>query len=430
MMMLFLFSACSDQNTNLLYNDVPPLSNRNTIEVLNGVLNFATYSEFEQFQEDLRLKELDTLLIKSAYQALGINLQVGFPILTDHPICLLEENSLSGFVSKRKIEEDLINNRIERGEDMFSIIFLPYLKTALNQNGSVKIGTRIFTFYDNLGVSIVLNEDWELYDSIKLMPFEDLKMEANLYVTEYDKGIWTDLYYYDTNGEIIGEKPFSFPNPPQESSVACDFSHLMKVAILTDGIVRIELPGGNYDKYEWTFSNGTTMNGTNTVIYNYDPKGWVRLCVLMYEPNNPSGVRQVCCGTVYLRECGIRGFIGDAVEDSGINRRIEASIWATATELGTTTKVLSKSLGRWRPVSGNILASFNSVAFESKLSTCTPHFLSETETRIAARNVSAMASPANNLYAEKGSHSSSNTVNVGNMLFGFGVSGIPKLKLE
>ncbi|MCZ2102323.1 MAG: hypothetical protein LC107_12405 [Chitinophagales bacterium] len=128
------------------------------------MLSFASMQDFDDFVEDLKSQEQDSSAVIDAFIALGIDTSVEQTInITDYPVCKLMENSFPGFISARRIEEDAINADLNTGGDAFSIIEDAYLKTALNADMSVHIGTRIFRFFDNGGLVIVLNNDWTAY---------------------------------------------------------------------------------------------------------------------------------------------------------------------------------------------------------------------------------------------------------------------------
>ncbi|MDV7399094.1 hypothetical protein RZS08_47230, partial [Arthrospira platensis SPKY1] len=104
-----------------------------------------------------------------------------------------------GYLSMRRSEEDIINESLNSGCDTFSVIIDPYFKTIVNNDNCVHIGSRIFKFYDNGGVAIILNNNWIVYDSIKDMQYEDLQSNEALFITNWDVKNWHPVYDLDEN---------------------------------------------------------------------------------------------------------------------------------------------------------------------------------------------------------------------------------------
>lgn len=71
----------------------------------------------------------------------------------------------------------------------------------------VHIGTRIFRFFDNGGLVIVLNNDWTAYNNIKNAEFSSILSSESIVVTNQDYSSWGDLYYFDANDNISSEMP-------------------------------------------------------------------------------------------------------------------------------------------------------------------------------------------------------------------------------
>jgi hypothetical protein len=132
---------------------------------MNGMLHFNTYADFEGYIENLEELENDTNQVITAYTQLGVDLTEEFlPNLTDYPVALRIEQQITGFTSTRKAEETVINNALNSGNDtIFTIISDPFLKSALNTDYAVHIGTRIFKFFKDDQLAIISNNDWNTY---------------------------------------------------------------------------------------------------------------------------------------------------------------------------------------------------------------------------------------------------------------------------
>jgi len=153
--------------------------------VINGMLHFNSFADLEEFTKSLQDKEADTTQVRSAYLTLGIDVNAEtIPNLTDYPVCLLTEQAIGGYTSARKSEETVINAALNNGDDNInSVVIFPYWKTALNADKAVHIGNRIYKYYDNGGVAVILNNDWTLFETVKTLPFESLRASFNLMIT-------------------------------------------------------------------------------------------------------------------------------------------------------------------------------------------------------------------------------------------------------
>jgi hypothetical protein len=154
------------------------LENRTALpSVINGMLHSETYADFQAYITNLEELENDTNQVKTAYTQLGVDLTQEFlPNLTDYPVSLRMEQQLTGFTSARKAEETIINNALNNGDDsVFSIVSNPNFKSAVNTDHAVHIGTRIFKYFNNDGLAIILNNDWSTYNAINTQSYENLR---------------------------------------------------------------------------------------------------------------------------------------------------------------------------------------------------------------------------------------------------------------
>ena len=176
------------------------------------MLWFNSYSDAKNFVADLETKEAEPEIFNAAYADLGVNIFAEeVPNLTDHPVCLKTERSLR-HISARSIEEARINQQLNAGAEVFSIVEDPFWKTILNKDNAVHIGSRIFKYYDNGGMSIVLNNDWALYERIKTKQFDEIRAEYNLIITSDMRSEWDKYFILGNEGEIIENKNVFIPS--------------------------------------------------------------------------------------------------------------------------------------------------------------------------------------------------------------------------
>jgi hypothetical protein len=126
---LFIYSCAKDE-TKTDQSAHFSTENRNALpSVINGMLHFNTYADFQAYIANLEALESDTNQVKTAYIQLGVDLTQEFlPNLTDYPVSLRKEQQLAGFTSARKAEEANINNALNNGDDtVFSIVSDPFL---------------------------------------------------------------------------------------------------------------------------------------------------------------------------------------------------------------------------------------------------------------------------------------------------------------
>lgn len=320
--------------------------NRNALPtVINGMLHFDTYLDFQAYITNLEQLQNDTNQIKTAFTELGVDLTQEFlPNLTDYPVALRKEQLIIGFTSARKAEETVINNALNNGDNsMFSIIFDPYLKSALNTDNAVHIGTRIFRFFNNGGVAIVLNNDWSTYNTIKTLPYLEINPAPNIYITNQVTELWSDIYNLDVNGNPISEKPFTNPEFVLQNDISpCDhYPNFLTVVTLDNGEIRFTV-NYKFSKYKWTFGDGTVLFG-KTVQKKITTSGMVNIIIY-----NADGTI-LCEFNFWYDPCGERKqkpgkYEKDNAGGSGKWIRIEALIWVKAGEIGCSSKLFGKNI--------------------------------------------------------------------------------------
>lgn len=223
--------------------------------VINGMLHFESFTDFEAFQEALKIQERDANAVNAAYTFLGVNLNDDdIPNLTDHPICLKTEMEISNYISRRKIEEDQINSILSSGGDIFSIVSNPYLKTVLNANMSVHIGTRIYKFFENGGLAIIFNNDWNLFNCISNSSFESLHTGYNIAISSTYRDDWDNYFTFNNDHTLVSEKETYLPR--FYTTISANNS------LQVHNISIIESFNGPIT-FTWLYSDNTTSIGVN-----------------------------------------------------------------------------------------------------------------------------------------------------------------------
>jgi len=224
--------------------------------VVNGMPCFLSFDAFTSFITALKDREATDSLIRIEYTALGVDMTAEtVPSLTDNPACLRKELSIGGYTSARKAEETVINTALNNGDDnIFSIVRDPYIKTALNTDHSVKVANRIYKFYPDGGVAIVLNNDWSLYNSIKLLGWESLASSYNLVITHQKSNDYQNYFVINQNGDITSDKKILIPS--FQSRVEVDG----KIKIVNCSAIS---SSGNSPTFIWNYADQTTSDGIN-----------------------------------------------------------------------------------------------------------------------------------------------------------------------
>lgn len=225
--------------------------------VVNGILTFASYGDAKKFAASLQEDETDQTKINAAYAQLGIDVNgQAIPNLTDNPVCLVAEQSL-GFTSARKIEENAINALLNQGDDnVFSIVHDPYWKTLLNADHAVRMGNRIYRYFEDGGIAIVLNNDLTLFDAIKQKKFDELEAAFNLVVTDESQEGWSDFFVLDVDGNVISEKPMN------KLRFGVDLDGNGNKLVRNISLVEPATTNGSVT-YTWKYANTTTFTGSN-----------------------------------------------------------------------------------------------------------------------------------------------------------------------
>ncbi len=433
-----LILSCSreeNQNGNLQQG----LQTRtSTPSIINGMLSFLTYQDFQDFVENLKNQEQDSTTVRNAFTALGIDLNVEQTTnITDYPICRLTENGISGFTSARRIEEDAINADLNAGGDAFSIIEDAYLKTALNADMSVHIGTRIFKFFDNGGLAIVHNNNWTIYNNIKNVNYSDLKSSEHIFVSNHDVSEWGDLYNYDANGKISNEKQVTTLNGDinvSESHLVCLLdSNAIKITVIGNGQMRIELVNGNWDTYTWTFSNSTQTLTGNPIIVPCDGNGRVFLSV--YKKDGPvyycQGAKSFFCNCGEKRSRS-RELIRTV---NGETWRIQALIWVSSGQVGCSMSYRRRRFGIWVPASNRGVCTDLSGTYKRELANKSCIDVSANGIECLGNgtfptSISVTIPDIDKIFREPNKLTSGHRVNVRGTWFGFGINGVPRLILD
>ncbi len=225
--------------------------------VVNGILTFPTYNDAKDYAKSLESKEQDQAQINAAYTQLGIDTSgETIPNLTDHPVCLVAEQTL-GYTSARKIEENTINSLLDQGDDnVFSIVHDPYWKTLLNSDNAIRMGNRIYKYYENGGIAIVLNNDLALFDEIKQKVFDELEGAFNLVITDDSQEGWSAFFTLDADGKVVSEKPML------QLRFATDLDANGNKSVRNISLVEPVTANGSVT-FQWKYANGSTFTGRN-----------------------------------------------------------------------------------------------------------------------------------------------------------------------
>ncbi len=266
-----------------------------TPTITHGMLHFNSFADLTSFTQSLQNKEADTAQVRSAYLALGVDVNAEYlPNLTDYPICLLKEQAIGGYTSARKAEEIIINAALDNGDDNInSIVVFPFWKTALNTDRAVHIGNRIYKYYDNGGVSIVLNNDWTLYDAIKAQSFESLRESFNLIVTSDAREGWDHYFTFNTDQSINAEKAVFMPRFVVGTATGGNLS-ITNVSL-------VETQAGA-NTYRWIYSDNTTSTGHNPAR-TIAPNEAFTLII-----DNGMGTKDTLTGTEIILACSVDNF--------------------------------------------------------------------------------------------------------------------------
>jgi hypothetical protein len=221
---------------------------------INGILQFSSFADLQTFAKSLQDREADTAQVRAAYTSLGVNVNAEtLPNLTDHPVCLLQEQTIGGYTSARKSEENTINTTLNNGDDnVISIVHDPYWKTVLNADRAVKVGNRIYKFFENDGVAIVLNNDWTLYNTVKTQAWDALPRAYNLVITHRSGSDFEDYVTLASNGDITSDKAINKPrfNTQTGNDGKQTITNVSCVA-----------SAGSSPSYLWTYSDNSTSSG-------------------------------------------------------------------------------------------------------------------------------------------------------------------------
>lgn len=501
----FIFSCNKDELKNDSPNGIGKLEERTIVPtVINGMLHFDSYSDFISFQETLKNQEQDTNAVKAAYLALGIDTNSdSIPNPTSNPVCLKSEIDLNNFMSARRIEEQQINAVLDNGGYIFTIIDNPYFKSSLNANNSVSIGNRIYKYFNDGSIAIVINNDLTAYNIIKNQNFEDIieVLNVRLYksqtifeptdsnslnvVTSNDliqdirvkenqllNGTYSIQnvsaietangqlpefkWEYSDNSSYVGISPdrnlnsgdlikLTIPNLSSNVIYAKNIAGDCDFAIGPNNIIAksnctfdfnansILFPIGLWD-VEWTFSDGTVnKNWTFTKQFKYNLT--VKLCYIN------KATKSKCCGSTVLNstscECGgekrTRSGHFDHTISGGGTWRVEASIWVQSGDVGADVGSLRKNwLGRFVRTNSYLTLDLIGI-YKRQLSdkTCEVRYCNSSPITVFANKVTRKRyETTTNLFRDPNMLEALATVKVDNNIFGYGVNGIPKFKLD
>jgi hypothetical protein len=431
---VLILSCSKDESQNAILHQ--GLQTRTSTPItINGMLSFPTYQDFENFVSNLKNQEQDSTTVRNAFTTLGIDLNVEQTTnITDYPVCRITENGISGFTSARRIEEDAINADLNAGGDAFSIIEDVYLKTALNSDMSVHIGTRIFKYFDNERLVIVLNNDWNAYNTIKNSTYDQLNSNLqNVLITSTDKTNWSWIYNLNSQGEMISEKEIVVPDV--SAVPGCDLSTSFVKTTLSNGDIRFQLNlSFTPPIIEWIFSDGTILTG-NPVTRPCSSSGTVKVIL-----RNSDG-RIICISTNVMSylcyNCGVKRTRNDELirNVNGETWRIQASIWVRSGQVGCSMSYRRKRLGIWVPASNRGVCTDLSGTYKRELANKSCIDVSANGIECLGNgtfptSISVTIPDIDKIFREPNKLTSGHRVNVKGTWFGFGINGVPRLILD
>ena len=433
--------SCAKDNDRIPTQKDTTLQWRSTmpeISTINGMLNFGSYQDFESTLDLLKSQEQDTLILKSAYLELGVNLDEDDEItenLTDYPVCRLFEDNHVGYLSQRRYEENLINEDLNAGGDTWAIIEDPYFKTLVNTYNTVKIGSRIFKYFDNGGVAIILNNNWELYDSLKTTTYETLVSQQDLFVTNWDKKNWTSIYTFTQDNKIDGEKEFDLEFEDEEDvqeHPACKLdTNRINIVHLDDGTMRLELLGHGPNNASWSFSNKIETYEGNPVIVPCDGSG--RICVTIpvdFWPFICVGCKHYECPNSETCALALGRINRELIRTiNGQTWRIQASLWLNRGEIGCSNSYRRRRFGIWVPASNDgVRTDVRGTYYRTN--DCLVTFGSASKSLGKGTYPPSISATFNDIpeIGVNGGLTSGHTVNVKGTWFGFGIT-VPRLEL-
>lgn len=431
---VLILSCSKDESQNAILHQ--GLQTRTSTPItINGMLSFPTYQDFENFVSNLKNQEQDSTTVRNAFTTLGIDLNVEQTTnITDYPVCRITENGISGFTSARRIEEDAINADLNAGGDAFSIIEDVYLKTALNSDMSVHIGTRIFKYFDNERLVIVLNNDWNAYNTIKNSTYDQLNSNLqNVLITSTDKTNWSWIYNLNSQGEMISEKEIVVPDV--SAVPGCDLSTSFVKTTLSNGDIRFQLNlSFTPPIIEWIFSDGTILTG-NPVTRPCTSSGTVKVIL-----RNSDG-RIICISTNVMSyvcdNCGVkRSKPGEIIRTiNGETWRIQALIWVSSGQVGCSMSYRRKRLGIWVPASNRGVCTDLSGTYKRELANKSCIDVSANGIECLGNgtfptSISVTIPDIDKIFREPNKLTSGHRVNVKGTWFGFGINGVPRLILD
>lgn len=419
------------------------------------MLHFDSYQAFEAYVQTMAELEADTNEIRNAYAELGISPDTDslsseeeardyIHSFTFNPVCKIYEDRVPGFVSARSKEEAAIKLGMLEGEDEFdSLLDDPYLKSALNEYDAVHIGTRIFKFFEDGGLAIILEDDWGLFDGIKhLTSFDSVPSSAKLIATNTLKENWQSYYHFNTDGSIGAEKSYQVPGVVAQGTVlACDIpASSFQVTQLANGQVRVELPNSGYDIHEWTLPDGTILQG-NPLMLNCSDLGGnsatLRLDVYTLAPWVPAGRIRRCTGWITVDcSCGEWRRREDQLIRTiqGQTWRIRAAIWVRQGEAGCSMNYLRRRFGLWLPANNQRVCTDIRGTFKRELADLSCQNVIANRTRCLGAGtfpttISAVQPDIPRVFREPNMMNSGHVMTVQGVTWGFGIT-VPRLVLN
>jgi hypothetical protein len=318
------------------------------------MLHFESLDDFIYEINRIRELESDSNVINKVFQEWNIDFNQKDTLVTSNPICEREEKKFQNFLSARKKEESEVFKKLSKGENTFTLIKDPYLKTFLNEENSVKIGNRYFKVYSD-GLVLIVDKDFNLFKKLsKLENIKDVRQSESVSITNTELKSW--------NKKISFEERRN--NTSQRSTCVIP-SYLIDIVEIGPGDYRVEYIGPNsYDLYQWTFSLGIPTTGNPAYVYIGQHNGSTGFLELKnLDQSAPGGYRLECSGGFNIPPyCGKRGTKWDLIANQQNNRRLECQLDVTTNVVQIRSAGFRKNFwGNWVSYSTQIDASSNAV---------------------------------------------------------------------
>ena len=235
--------------------------NTTKVRLNQGMLDFDNYRTYKEIYQNLRAIAKNPEAEQNAYQQLGYVTDSDVESnITDQPVLEKFEKQLN-YVSARKVEENEFFNFLRQGGDPAnfkgSFLYNTFLKSLLNQNNEVKIGSRIFKYIDDTKVVIIFNSDFSALQTVRNTPVVELHDSYNVH-------IWRKYAENESEFELFERDA---EGTPRELSSICKVGFVVKNKVgSTFTFQNTSITEGTCE-VTWDFGDGTpSLTGTPLTV--------------------------------------------------------------------------------------------------------------------------------------------------------------------